>query len=738
VRPPGDLTIVLGSPAVFEGRVLGPDDGPVAGARVRVEGVLAGGARFGASATSGPDGAYSVAGLPPIERRHASPLGSLSVEARAEGFAPLLVADVLDVGPQAVPDLAEGRTTRLDLHMVRGAVVTGRVVDENGRAVGGARLALMSYERPLGFGRFADAPRHLASATTAADGTFRFACVPAAGVHRPAILGPILPFGALVALGPDDRTGVATIPVLRDGQTHTVDVALATVAWVTGRAVDEAGAPVAGAAVSARSMADRPMAAAFQGVPGMDVPCPHATTGADGRFRAAVPLGAGAGTRVGVGAEVAAAGARPYRSGERIVDLAPSGTTDAGDVVLHARPPGVHADVVVVDDAGRPVAGAAFRGRDELHMPGSAWGWPATDGGGFSRLSWRPRATDDVPGGPTPREVVVTADGFAAAVLDVAFDASAREPQRIVLETGHRIAGRVRRSDGRPAANAWVLVADAAVPIGEAVPPANSSRGSPERHPAVRGLVLLGVAHTEADGTFRVGDLPARACHVVARAEAFDGPGGRLTETARAWAADVPADTDGLELALPPASGADQPPAAPLDVRVLDDATGRPLAGATADLYDGVTTLRGTAVGEGRIRFGAVPQGIWTLRAAAPRFGDTVVRDVPVGAAAAAPVEVRVARGSAVRGRIEGVGGAALVHLVREDGAVPWFLQPCAISSGDGTFTLEGVATGRYRVVLSATSDPAVALGCADVLEVRAGDTETRFASRVVRTSSGR
>jgi len=42
-----------------------------------------------------------------------------------------------------------------------------------------------------------------------------------------------------------------------------------------------------------------------------------------------------------------------------------------------------------------------------------------------------------------------------------------------------------------------VLVADAAVPLDEAIPDAGSLRAFPERHPAVRGLVLLGLVHAK-------------------------------------------------------------------------------------------------------------------------------------------------------------------------------------------------------------------------------------------------
>jgi hypothetical protein len=286
----------------------------------------------------------------------------------------------------------------------------------------------------------------------------------------------------------------------------------------------------------------------------------------------------------------------------------------------------------------------------------------------------------------------------------------------------------VRWSDGRPAADAWVLVADAAVPPAEAIPASSSLRASPERHPAVRGLVLLGLVHAEADGSFRVDDLPDRACHVVARAESFAGPGGRIAETSRAEARDVPPGTDDLALVLPPRAGADEKPSVAFEVRIVDDATGRALAGARVELVDGSSSaLHGAGAGDGRVRFDAVPQGEWTLVASAPRFGRTVVAGVRIGGAPSSPREVRVARGATVHGRIAGLGAGGLVHLTQDDAAIPWYLQPYAVVTRDGAFTLEGVAAGTYGVVVSPTSDPVAVRRLDGVLEVRPGDADVQF-----------
>ena len=80
----------------------------------------------------------------------------------------------------------------------------------------------------------------------------------------------------------------------------------------------------------------------------------------------------------------------------------------------------------VLDKKKQPLTGV------NLVIPTARVG-AATDAEGRSRLAWRRRAKDDVPPGPTPREVVVTSPGFAASVAEVVFDSAARDALRIEL-----------------------------------------------------------------------------------------------------------------------------------------------------------------------------------------------------------------------------------------------------------------------------------------------------------------
>jgi protocatechuate 3,4-dioxygenase beta subunit len=96
--------------------------------------------------------------------------GSNTVTVRADGFAPL--DKDAEIPIEAVHDLGE-------LRVALGAVLSGRVVDDTGRAVAGARLHLVESDFDFAFtaGELARAPL----ATCEADGSFRvksFACGP--------------------------------------------------------------------------------------------------------------------------------------------------------------------------------------------------------------------------------------------------------------------------------------------------------------------------------------------------------------------------------------------------------------------------------------------------------------------------------------------------------------------------------------------------------------------------------
>ncbi|MES1243960.1 MAG: carboxypeptidase regulatory-like domain-containing protein [Acidobacteriota bacterium] len=148
------VEIVLTPGAAVEGRVLSPSGKPVAGARVEM--ADEGGRGFfwmQDSGTTDGDGRYRLEGIPP---------GSRSFQASHPDYR----RTVRDL------EVRSGENT-LDLSLEGGVEVRGRVVDEGGAPVPGARISLREG------GRSWDLPRDVSGAdgsftlTGVADGTYR-------------------------------------------------------------------------------------------------------------------------------------------------------------------------------------------------------------------------------------------------------------------------------------------------------------------------------------------------------------------------------------------------------------------------------------------------------------------------------------------------------------------------------------------------------------------------------------
>lgn len=148
------VEIVLATGAVVEGRVLSPSGKPVAGANVELmEEEARGSFRMPVSAATDGDGRYRLDGLAP---------GTRTIQATHEGYR------------RAVRDLeVRSGENALDLSLEGGAEVRGRVVDEGGAPVVGARVSLREGWRSW------DMP----STVSGADGSFTLAGV-ADGTYR--------------------------------------------------------------------------------------------------------------------------------------------------------------------------------------------------------------------------------------------------------------------------------------------------------------------------------------------------------------------------------------------------------------------------------------------------------------------------------------------------------------------------------------------------------------------------
>ena len=248
------------------------------------------------------------------------------------------------------------------------AVFRGRVVDEGGAPVGGATvlcipnsatqrqrgLVLFAADAELGalartttdaLGRFVLRDRSLRPGESVADTSAR------SDLHRFALPeAGTAPFPCLAVL--TDRFAPAAHPCLgfESGEYDAGDIAVEPGGWLTGRAVDGQGRPVAGAAVVPQQPGFKPRHA---------TPEPDAMTAellgrqlagaasGDGRFEIG-PLWNGS-SRLGVSADyfrTQSAGPFDVAAGER---------RDIGDVVLRN---GFAISGLVVDPDGQPVAGA--------------------------------------------------------------------------------------------------------------------------------------------------------------------------------------------------------------------------------------------------------------------------------------------------------------------------------------------------------------------------------------------
>jgi protocatechuate 3,4-dioxygenase beta subunit len=141
-----NVELVLPPSAVVEGRVLAPDGRPVVGAEVAVVQAAQNDFQRGAApgAITDGDGRYRLEGVPS---------GKQTLEARAEGYR------------RAARDVeVSARTAAVDFELERGLEVSGRVVDDAGNPLPGARLMLLA-----GRSFSPNAPRTLSGA----DGAFR-------------------------------------------------------------------------------------------------------------------------------------------------------------------------------------------------------------------------------------------------------------------------------------------------------------------------------------------------------------------------------------------------------------------------------------------------------------------------------------------------------------------------------------------------------------------------------------
>jgi hypothetical protein len=437
----GDVSLARGG--VVRGTVFeGNSSRVIAGASVRAIGgpgaemALLG----GSAAISDAKGRFEIRGVP---------LGATALFATHPEYVDPSLVNALTVFAGTAKPLFEGRQTEVerDVRLVRGSFVRGRVVDPDGRSVGGAEVALEQGMMEV-FSHLLGMP---VSATSAADGTFA--------------IGPLrdnVPY-SLVArhreFGPSART------TARAGGAEAI-LALQPPIEFAGTVVDARERPIEGVRVSVETK-ERASRESLVRVEGAHFGARPAVTDAEGRFTIAnAPSG-----------EV-----RVSFAHEEFVDATVDASIPAAAERYELRPvtlrDGLAVEGVVVDEEGRGVAGAFLWvtvGTEGATLDGESSSSDVSDEKGRFRV-----------GGLAPGKATLhaSAQGHVPASLAVTPGEAAL---RVVVERGVRVRGRVSHG-GRGLAGAVVTASR------------DATGGD-----AAGGVA---VAHTRGDGTFELGPVP--------------------------------------------------------------------------------------------------------------------------------------------------------------------------------------------------------------------------------------
>jgi protocatechuate 3,4-dioxygenase beta subunit len=590
------------------------------------------------------------------------------VETRADGSfvldgapreAGALVADAGERGRGTAPVAAVAGDV-VAIALAPTATVSGRVVDEgSARPVAGVRLVA----RGVAGGSFV--------ARSGADGRYALRGLP--------------PQSYRLAAEDDRYVAFSRTVTVAAGVPETQDVPLVRAAALTGRVVDEQGAPIEGASVSVSPSGENVFASFVRRLGGTG----EVRSGKDGSFRA-TRLRPGEGQRVDVRHDDYAERTIPG------VSLA-AGATRSGLTVVMRR--GLVLRGVARDEDGKPLAGVevtlsaarnlrAGRGGVSISMIG-AGSQVRRETGPDGRFEFRGLKAGDY-------SLSGRRAGFGRAIVDPAKVVEGpSEPIALVLRPGATITGLLHDRSGAGAAGWYV----AARPAGQSGPGMGPD--------AVRTEEATG-----PDGVFVLEGLTAGDAYDL-QVMGNAGLGPRR--------AGVTAPADGIDLTV---AGAGQirgrvvdaesgRPVTDFDVRYVPDAQGgmRMVVRMGAGRPRGPFEKESFHAEDGTFSVDDVPAGRWTVEAFARGYQSGSAAGVVVGEGDAAEgVEVRLSRGSVVSGRVleSGAGRPVIGATVRAEqaGGEGRMMMRLgnessdleALTDAEGKYEIAGLAPGGWTL----------------------------------------
>jgi RNA polymerase sigma-70 factor (ECF subfamily) len=692
-----DVEIKLIAWKSLSGKVTNTAKEPVAGARVTMH-LLLDALVEDRVATSDTNGEYHLERIPSLGWTPDAPSVGRGrhgwVIAEADGYAPLYVErDGMGGGRRGADP------SKLDLVLVRGIAVAGKVVDGDTKSpLPGATVVCWSDEGMMGFGGPSGASmsnpwgrRPLGETTSAEDGSFRFEHVPAQGPngiasHNSGKHGQTL--GHVAAWREGYVFGGDQVPVSKDETTFETTIALWPSATIAGRVVDTDGKPVGGAWVYVGVDERRPE---LNGFPDFypESAAANAKADADGRYSLRTFRASRAGPTTG---KLVAGVYGPNGGSSKPVDVTANAgeTITAPDLVIDtgAIP---RATIIVTNDQGAPVAGATMQRSYTTFRTG-------LDGRASWSLGFQPKADAPI----AAVTAVVRARGFAPRQVDFTPTRGAPVEVPVALRPGAQIAGRVQMADGRPGARASVLVADGTKSpneaFGDGFRPMSTDSSGNER------LVVYATVTAKDDGTFEATDLPDGP-YLVAAQMGSRAPAGfnRPQKMLRDSRGGVAAGTSDLVFTIPPD---DAPPTQALEV-VVADASGGVVENCGVQATFGGARFYAQRRDPSRLRFDALPAGKGTIEVSAPGWATTTLRDVTITAdSPPAPIAVQLDRGITLRGTVRADSGT----LPDETSVVVLPVEQSDLGGAaagsvrrDGTFELTGFLPGRYRASFADT-----------------------------------